>query len=291
MKNIIANGEVLMIAPMFLFSCSVQSKQSKDSETNAENAVSVQEQQKDSMLSTLELDGMKVTWIRDNANDRLMPRSLFPDATEAQIDSLSLQNGVPASISTFLVETDGKRILFDAGMGAPDSKLFEGLKSLNINPADIDYLFITHFHGDHIGGMMKDGVAVFPNAEVYASKAEYDSWMKMPADKKMQVENTMEAYKDRLHLFAFGDTLPCKVVAMDAAGHTPGHTVFQAGKLLVVGDLMHGAVLQLKYPDVCAAYDMDKAGAVKSRKHYVRYFRENGLVMAGMHLPVPAFMK
>ena len=144
MKNIIANGAVLMIAPMFLFSCSVQSKQSKDSETNAENAVSVQEQQKDSMLSTLELDGMKVTWIRDNANDRLMPRSLFPDATDAQIDSLSLQNGVPALISTFLVETDGKRILFDAGMGAPDSKLFEGLKSLNISPADIDYLFITH---------------------------------------------------------------------------------------------------------------------------------------------------
>lgn len=291
MKNIIANCAVLMIAPMFLFSCSVQSKQSKDSETNAENAVSVQEQQKDSMLSTLELDGMKVTWIRDNANDRLMPRSLFPDATDAQIDSLSLQNGVPASISTFLVETDGKRILFDAGMGAPDSKLFEGLKSLNINPADIDYLFITHFHGDHIGGMMKDGVAVFPNAEVYASKAEYDAWMKMPADKKSQVESTMKAYKDRLHQFAFGDTLPCDVLAMEAAGHTPGHTVFQAGNLLVVGDLMHGAALQLKYPDVCATYDMDKAGAVKSRKHYVQYFRENGLVMAGMHLPVPAFMK
>ena len=139
--------------------------------------------------------------------------------------------------------------------------------------------------------MMKDGVAVFPNAEVYGSKVEYDAWMKMPADKKSQVESTMKAYKDRLHLFAFGDTLPCKVVAMDAVGHTPGHTVFQAGKLLVVGDLMHGAALQLKYPDVCATYDMDKSGAVKSRKHYVQYAREIGLVIAGMQLPVPAFMK
>lgn len=291
MKNIISGIEVLMMASMLLFGCSGQSKQSKDKSAKSETA-DVQVQQNDSnLLSTIDVDGMKVTWIRDNANDRVMPLSLFPDATKSQIDSLSLQAGVPASVSTFLVEKDGKRILFDTGMGAPDSKLPEGLNSLNITPSDIDYLFITHFHGDHIGGMMKDGVPVFPNAEVYVAKAEYDAWMKMPADKKAQVENTMQAYKDRLHQFAFGDTLPCNVIAMEAAGHTPGHTVFRAGNLLVVGDLMHGAALQLKHPEICATYDMDKSGAVKSRKYYIQYAREKGLVIAGMHLPVPAFMK
>ncbi|WP_300762713.1 MBL fold metallo-hydrolase [uncultured Bacteroides sp.] len=291
MKNIIAKIEVLMMVSMLLLGCTGQSKQSKEKSAKSDTA-DIQVQQNDNkLLSTMELDNMKVTWIRDNANDRIMPLSLFPDATKAQIDSLSLQAGVPASVSTFLVEKDGKRILFDAGMGAPDSKLPEGLKALNINPSEIDYLYITHFHGDHIGGMMKDGVPVFPNAQVYVSKVEYDAWMKMPADKKSQVENTMKAYKDRIHQFAFGDTLPCDVVAMEAAGHTPGHTVFRTGNLLVIGDLMHGAALQLKYPEICATYDMDKSGAVKSRKHYVQYARENGLVIAGMHLPVPAFMK
>lgn len=291
MKNIIPGIEVLMMASMLLFGCSGQSKQSKEKSAKSETA-DIQVQQNDSsLLSTIEVDGMKVTWIRDNANDRVMPLSLFPDATKSQIDSLSLQAGVPASVSTFLVEKDGKRILFDAGMGAPDSKLPEGLKSLNISPSEIDYLFITHFHGDHIGGMMKDGVPVFSNAEVYVSKTEYEAWMKMPADKKAQVESTMQAYKDRLHQFAFGDTLPCNIIAMEAAGHTPGHTVFRAGNLLVVGDLMHGAALQLKYPEICATYDMDKSGAVKSRKYYIQYAREKGLVIAGMHLPVPAFMK
>lgn len=291
MKNVIAKIEVLMMVSMLFLSCTGQSKQSKEKSEKSDTA-DIQVQQNDSkLLSTIELDDMKVTWIRDNANDRIMPLSLFPDATKAQIDSLSLQAGVPASVSTFLVEKDGKRILFDAGMGAPDSKLPEGLKTLNINPSEIDYLYITHFHGDHIGGMMKDGVPVFPNAQVYVSKVEYDAWMKMPADKKSQVENTMKAYKDRLHLFAFGDTLPGDVVAMEAAGHTPGHTVFRTGNLLVIGDLMHGAALQLKYPEICATYDMDKSGAVKSRKHYVQYARENGLMMAGMHLPIPAFMK
>ncbi|WP_276806741.1 MBL fold metallo-hydrolase [Bacteroides stercorirosoris] len=240
-------------------------------------------------LKTLQLDGVKVTWIQDNAKERLMERTLFADASDELIDSLKLADGIPSSMSTFLVETDGVRILFDAGMGAPDSRLLSGLASLGVTPADIKYLYLTHFHGDHIGGMMKGDSIVFPNAEVYASKVEYDAWLKMPSDRNAQVVKTMNAYKDRLHLFEFGETLPGNVVTMNAEGHTPGHTVYQAGKLLVIADLIHGAALQLEHPEICASYDMDKDAAVKSRKHFLRYAKENGLTMAGMHLPPPGF--
>lgn len=238
---------------------------------------------------TLQLDSIKVTWIQDNAKEHLMPRTIFPDASDALIDSLSLQNGIPASMSTFLVETNGIRILFDTGLGASDSRLLTGLKSLGIEPNDIEYLYLTHFHGDHIGGMMKGDKVTFPNAEIYASQTEYDAWSKMPADKNAQFLKTMNAYKNRLHLFEFGDTLPGNIVAMNAAGHTPGHTVFQAGKLLVIGDLIHGAAFQIEHPEICATYDMDKEAAVKSRKYYLRYAKDNHLTMAGMHLPAPAF--
>ena len=164
-----------MVAAMLFVGCGGQSKQKAEKEMNTDSTnveVSLVQMQKDSMLATLTLDGMKVTWIRDNAKARLMPRTLFPDASDVQIDSLSLQNGVPASISTFLVEKDGVRMLFDTGMGAPDSRLLEGLKALHIHPEDINYLFITHFHGDHIGGMMKNDSVVFPRAEVYASQLD-----------------------------------------------------------------------------------------------------------------------
>lgn len=67
--------------------------------------------QGDSLLATCVLDGVKATWIRDNGPARLMPRTLFPDASDELIKSLSLENGIPASISTFLVESDGVRIL------------------------------------------------------------------------------------------------------------------------------------------------------------------------------------
>lgn len=76
---------------------------------------------------------------------------------------------------------------------------------------------------------------------------------------------------------------------MEAVGHTPGHTVFQSGKLLVIGDLIHGVALQLEHPEYCASYDMDKEAAVKARKYFLQYAKDNQLTMAGMHLPAPAF--
>ena len=75
-------------------------------------------------LKTLQLDEVKVIWIQDNAKKRLMERTLFADAEDSLIESLKLQGGIPSSMSAFLVETGGIRILFDTGMGAPDSRLY-----------------------------------------------------------------------------------------------------------------------------------------------------------------------
>lgn len=234
---------------------------------------------------TTECDGVKLTQIRDNAQERLMQLSLFGELPQTLIDSLNIGQGVLASVSAFLLEIDGKRILFDTGMGAPDSRLLTNLSAAGVTPADIDYLYLTHFHGDHIGGMMKGDTVVFPKAEVYAAQQECDAWMQMPDDKKTQVAATMEAYKDRLHLVAYGDTLPCGVVALDCVGHTPGHTAYRAGKFLIVGDLVHGAALQLAHPEICAAYDMDPQSAIKQRRYYLDYARQNHLLLAGMHQP------
>ena len=234
---------------------------------------------------TTECDGVKLTQIRDNAQERLMQLSLFGELPQTLIDSLNIGQGVPASVSAFLLEIDGKRILFDTGMGAPDSRLLTNLSAAGVTPADIDYLYLTHFHGDHIGGMMKGDTVIFPKAEVYAAQQEYDAWMQMPDDKKTQVAATMEAYKDRLHLVAYGDTLPCGVVALGCVGHTPGHTAYRAGKFLIVGDLVHGAALQLAHPEICAAYDMDPQSAIKQRRYYLDYARQNHLLLAGMHQP------
>ncbi|MCD8183410.1 MAG: MBL fold metallo-hydrolase [Bacteroides sp.] len=284
MKNKGWKYSVIGMAALLLTGCGNKAKKqtSEDMKMDSTSVIS-------DGVQTRQLGDVQATWIQDNAKERLMERTLFPDASDSLIDSLSLQNGIPASMSAFLVSTNGLQILFDTGLWAPDSRLLPTLKTLGVAPEDVRYLYLTHFHGDHIGGMMKGDSVVFPKAEVYASKVEYDAWMSMPADRNAQVVKTMNAYKDRLHLFEFGDTLPGDVVAMNAVGHTPGHTAYQAGKLLIIGDLIHGAALQLEHPEICATYDMDKEAAIKSRKHFLQYAKDNGLTMAGMHLPAPAF--
>lgn len=286
MKNYLTKKVWLLYALMLILpACGGSSKKAAGEESAADSAAT-----SIPGIETMLLNNVKVTWIQDNAEERLMPRTLFADAPDSIIDRLNLQDGIPSSVSTFLVETEGIRILFDTGLGAPDSRLTESLKSLGIAPADIKYLYLTHFHGDHIGGMMKGDSIVFPNAEVYASKTEYEAWMKMPEKQRAQVVKTMESYRKQLHLFEFGDTLPGRITALGAVGHTPGHTVFQTEKLLVIGDLMHGAALQAAYPEFSAAYDHDKEKAAETRKRFLKYAKDNGLTLAGMHLPAPAFM-
>ena len=236
-------------------------------------------------VKTFVQDGFEVAWIRDNAEPKLMERDLFPDATDSLIASLGLENGIPASMSTFLVRKDGMTLLFDTGLGVEDSRLPAALDALGVKPEDIDCIFLTHLHGDHIGGMMKDGAAVFPDAEIYLAKAEYDGWMAMPAGQNSLAAETLSAYGDRVHLFSECDSLPCGVRQIAAYGHTPGHTVYQAGHLLIAGDIMHGVALQFPNPEICADFDMDKPASAASRLRIMEYAHANGLTMIGMHFP------
>lgn len=231
----------------------------------------------------------KVTWIQDVATKQSW--EIFPDADKSLIDSLRLQDGIPSSISTYLIEKDSCRILFDTGLGGKNSRLLPLLDSLRLQPDSINYLYLTHLHGDHIGGMMNGDDIVFGHATVFLAKPEYDGWMKMYAEKKAQVVKTMNAYKEQLQFFEFGDTLPGGVITIDAVGHTPGHTAYQLENLLIIGDLIHGAALQMVRPEICPTYDMDKQIAIKSRKRLLKYAEDNDLVMAGMHLPYPGFME
>lgn len=238
----------------------------------------------------MELDDVKVTWIRDNASPRNNDLKLFGEVPQNIVDSLKIENGISSSMSAVLIQRDSMTILCDAGLGMPGSLLVSSLSFMDINPKEIKLIYLTHLHPDHIGGMMANGEKVFPNAEVYIAKPEYDAWMEMTDNNQMQTAfSTM--YKDNINLFNFNDTLPACVIPMDAHGHTPGHTVFQVGSVLIIGDLMHGMALQMAHPEFCASYDMNPEEAVKSRVKFINYAKENGLTMVGMHSPEPGFVK
>lgn len=245
-------------------------------------------------ITMMTIDSVSLTSFQDNADEKRMPNSLFYGKKDSDsINILSPEGSVAASVSCFLIEKNGKQMLFDTGNGADrGGRLMALLDSMDIKPDDIDYIMLTHFHGDHTGGLMHEGKPVFTKSQLYVPEAEYDYWItnarRVKKEQRATAENAasvMQAYAGRLHRFGYDDALPLGVKALPAPGHTPGHTIYQTGRLLIIGDLMHGYALQIQNPNICATYDMDRKKAVESRVKFIEYVKNKHLVMAGMHLP------
>ena len=225
--------------------------------------------------------------VQDNPVPRLMSRALFSEAPDSLIEALGLQDGIPSSVCAFLAKVDGQNILFDAANGAPDSRLMHVIDSCGVSPDEVDYIFITHLHGDHIGGLMKDGEASFPKAALYINKVEYEAWMANPQELLLSIA---KAYEGRLNTFAVSDQLPCGIEAIEAYGHTAGHTVYKVGNNLIVGDIMHGVALQMEHPQYCARFDSDHEQSIITRKEILQIGKDQGLKLFGMHFPAPYYI-
>lgn len=280
-STIIASAAVLLT----IASCG--NNATKSSADAAQTAAATTAQSTPEGVTTRKIDTLTLITLKDNDGEKRMPNKLFyGKADSAKVEKLSPEGSVASSISCFVVEMQGKRILFDAGNGAAHGgKMLERLRAAGIAPEQIDYIFVTHFHGDHIGGLAADGKPLFANAQLYVPDAEYAAWAAMSSDGGREAAETVDTYGDRLHRFAYTDILPLGVKAMAAPGHTPGHTVYQTGRLFIAGDLLHGFDLQMQDLDICPAYDMDPAKATESRKHFIDYIRQNKLITAGMHFP------
>ena len=230
-------------------------------------------------ISTLsESQGNGNTGILIGATPEMIARSL-PDGT------------FPNAVNAFLVKTPDKTILVDAGFG---HNLFNHLKTLNTSPEEIDIVLLTHMHGDHIGGLLKDGNVTFPNATLYLSQVEYDYWSK--GDHTSQ-QNVINAYKEKLKLFPANELnnmqtfLIPGIHGVAAYGHTPGHTAFlfesDQKQLLIWGDVTHAMKIQMPFPGVAVTYDVDPELAIKSRKQILEYVTKNNIPIAGMHIAYP----
>jgi 7,8-dihydropterin-6-yl-methyl-4-(beta-D-ribofuranosyl)aminobenzene 5'-phosphate synthase len=75
---------------------------------------------------------------------------------------------------TFLIEAKGKRLLFDTGQSG--TVLLHNLALLDVDPATIDALAISHAHYDHTGGLgallgrLRPGIPLYANPDLFRER-------------------------------------------------------------------------------------------------------------------------
>ena len=142
-----------------------------------------------SVNAVVDSEPATITWIEDKPGGTLQPHTLYPDVPDSLWSALGLQEGVPSSMSCFLLRADGKTILLDAGLGAPFSQLLPKLNELGLTPEELRLIYITHLHPDHIGGLLKDGKMAFPQAELYVNRIEAEAWQAMEGERSQLAKN------------------------------------------------------------------------------------------------------
>ncbi|AHK47347.1 metallo-beta-lactamase family protein (plasmid) [Ensifer adhaerens OV14] len=229
-----------------------------------------------------------------------------PDEADALLAESNLSVPVQGSINAFLVNTGSKLILIDSGAGALYGaccgQLLNNLRSSGYTPEQVDEIYITHLHADHVGGIAPGGKIAFQNAIVRASQADADYWLDEGNARAARPLLTSMFNADRAALtpyieagrfkpFVYGDALSPGIVPIPTAGHTPGHTSYQVEsdgqRLLVWGDVVH--VFQVQFPDpaVTVAYDSDARGAFAERMAIFSDAAQKGYLIGAAHISFP----
>jgi glyoxylase-like metal-dependent hydrolase (beta-lactamase superfamily II) len=257
----------------------------------------------------LALGDFEVTALSDGTL-KLPMKELLTNTTPARVGAALKRSFLPdlveTSFNAYLVNTGSKLVLIDTGasglFGPTLGNLQANLKASGYQPEQVDEIYITHLHPDHVGGLVVNGAMAFPNAVVRVDKADADFWLDEAKMKAAPKESqgffqgamaSLKPYADAGKLKTFeGETeLVPGVKAQPAHGHTAGHNVYvvesKGEKLVLWGDLMHLAAVQFDNPEVTIKFDSESPPAAKERAKAYADAAKNGYLVGAAHIAFP----
>jgi glyoxylase-like metal-dependent hydrolase (beta-lactamase superfamily II) len=258
----------------------------------------------------------QVTVISDGVNTFPLTDSFVPNAKKDDIaaalekaympkDKISIQFG------PLVINSGGKLIVLDTGNGPGAFASSKGavgqfaanMAAAGVDPKAVDMVVISHFHGDHINGLLNaDNALAFPNAEVLVPATEWKYFMDDGEMSRQTTERMKGVFANARRVFDAGlkkkatpyewgkDVAP-GLLAVETVGHTPGHTSYVlssgSGKVFIQSDVTNIPYLFAANPGWHAFFDQDADMAEKSRRRVYDMMVADKLMVQGFHYPFP----
>jgi len=211
-----------------------------------------------------------------------------------------------------VVNTGAKLAVIDTGTGEAAYRASQGangqflinLAAASIDPNKVDSVIISHYHGDHINGLLKiDNSLTFPNAEIFVPALEHKYWMDDGEMSRASTPRIQGLFKNvrrvmngevlkQLRTYEWDQEVIPGIVAVGTPGHSPGHTCHivtsGASKVYVQGDVTHAPFLFVRNPGWHTFIDHDPMQAEATRRKVYDMLVAERMLVQAFHYPFPS---
>jgi glyoxylase-like metal-dependent hydrolase (beta-lactamase superfamily II) len=260
----------------------------------------------------IQVGSLPVTVATDGLVQRAsLPPTFVPGVSPEEVAAKLRAGGhetVPANTyNVTAVRTRDGLVLLDTGFGpqggpAGTNQLASNMRAAGVDLAEVRIVAFSHFHGDHIGGLIGQGGApAFPNARILVPEGEWAFWSdegemaRGPEARRpafANARNRFAPYAARVERFALGAEVAPGVRSVGTVGHSPGHSSFLIAdgndQLFVTADAVNLPALFMARPDWFPMFDMDPPTAVATRRAMLDRLATDRIRTVGYHFPMPA---
>jgi glyoxylase-like metal-dependent hydrolase (beta-lactamase superfamily II) len=262
---------------------------------------------------------IQVTVVSDGKNVFKLEDSFITNAKKEEVNAALEKAFLPPDVFTIhfaplVINSGGKLIVLDTGNG-PTAKanskganglFIDNMTAAGFDPKAVDMVVISHFHGDHVNGLlMADGTPAFPNAEVLVPAVEWKFWMddgemsRAPAGRMQNLfKNNRSIFEASLQKkvtpYEWGKEVAPGLLAVETVGHTPGHTSYVlssgSGKVFIQSDVTNNPNPFASNPGWHGFFDQDADMAEKTRRRVYDMVAADKLQLQGFHYPFPGLV-
>jgi glyoxylase-like metal-dependent hydrolase (beta-lactamase superfamily II) len=258
----------------------------------------------------------EVTVVTDGVNTFPLPDGFVLNAKKDEVSAALTaahldKDKLTIPYTPILVNTGGKLVLIDTGQGEAAFERTKGaagqfqrnLAAAGIDRNEIDTVVISHFHGDHVNGLLTaDSKSAFPNAEILVPRVEWAFWTddgemsRAPAGRMQDLfrnnRRVFDALGRKVSPYEWDKEVAPGITAVATVGHTPGHTSYVvssgSGRVYVQSDVTNIPVLFARRPGWHAGFDQDPRQAEETRRKVYDMLAAERMLVQGFHYPFPA---